>query len=695
MKYSIRMRAAQGGPHENGGHHISGAERILAKDELASAAGELLLRALHHSKGEADFIRLTVDAISPENIHYMPCLAIDSTYHTTPEETQESAIRLLSAHGISEKAVRTALHTLLSRNTTMRGAMIIDCETGERLDTLEDRGIRVSHLGFANPLEASLQLAAAGFTGDHIKEALVLASKVLAAPGVVGELCISDDPDYVTGYVSYGTTYHRLAPIKELGNPFGGRLFFVKPNTDLFALRHYLEEQTILVKSPTIIPTNETAKEASQSPTNITHATLQHELQQELADLKTRAVHRSLTTYTPINGARAQANVRTYLMMTTNNYLGLAQSAALREAAAKAIKIYGTGSGGSRLLSGSFPLFQQLEENLAQLKNTEAALVFNTGYMTNVGVISALVHAGDHIISDELNHASIIDGCRLSRANIHVYQHNDITSLIKVMAALPPTGRRLIITDGVFSMDGDIAPLPALLDIAHQYQAWLAVDDAHATGVIGDGRGTAHHFGISNDPALIQIGTLSKAIGSEGGFVCASRLVIDYLINKARSFIFSTALSPADIGAALAAVQSLLTAKAPVKRLQQAIQTMTTALAEAGILVPGKTEAITPQSHLVTAASPVVGNATEPPQVVKKAQNFTPTPIFPIIVGSAERALAVANAMKEQGIILSAVRPPTVPQGESRLRLTVTADHSEADIRYVAQTLKTVLTQQL
>lgn len=685
MKYSIRMRAAQGGPHENGGRHISGAERIVAKDELTSTASELIARALHHSKGEADFIRITVDAIPPETIHYIPCLHIDGTRSTTPAETHETAIRLLGTHGISEKAVRIALHTLLSRNTTMRGAMIINCETGERLDTLGDRGVRVSHMGFADPYEAANRLAAMGFTGDHINEALVLASKVLAAPGVVGELCISDDPDYVTGYVSYGATYHRLSPIKEAGNPFGGRLFFVKPGTDLAALRHYLEQETLLVDSPTVTPTKATPS---------SHTALQQELQQDLDDLTARAVYRTVTTYTPINGARAIANGHTYLMMTTNNYLGLAQSQALRDGATKAVKTYGTGSGGSRLLSGSFPLFQELEQALAQLKHTEAALVFNTGYMTNVGVISALVGAGDHVISDELNHASIIDGCRLSRAQIHIYKHNDVASLIEVMSALPPTGRRLIITDGVFSMDGDIAPLPDLLAVAHQYNAWLAVDDAHATGVIGDGRGTAHHFGIASDPSLIQIGTLSKALGSEGGFVCASRLVIDYLINKARSFIFSTALSPADIGAALAAVQELLNDGTPVKRLQQAIQTMTTALAEAGVIVPGKTEAMNSAPSLVTATTSVVGTDTVPPQVVPKAQNYMPTPIFPIIIGSAERTIAVANAMKEHGIILSAIRPPTVPKGESRLRLTVTADHSEMDIRYVAKTLKTILTQQ-
>lgn len=722
MKYSIRMRAAQGGPHENGGRHISGAERILAKDELAGTAGELVSRALHHSKGEADFIRITVDAIPPESIRYIPCLRIDGTRSQTPAETHETAIRVLGTQGVTEKAVRVALHTLLSRQTTMRGAMVVDCETGERLDTLQDRGIRVSRMGFDDPRDASVKLAAAGYTGDHINEALVLAAKVLSAPGVVGELCISDDPDYVTGYVSYGNTYHRLAPTKELGNPFGGRIFFVKPGTDLKALRDYLEEQTVLVESPietvlaespatshvdkpelaTVTGENAgnnvaqsiaaTAGANNATSSAVSDSTVQspltQELQQELDDLTSRAVRRSLTTYTPVNGARAKANGRTYLMMTTNNYLGLAQAQSLRDAAIEAVKTYGTGSGGARLLSGSFPLFQKLEEALARLKETEAALVFNTGYMTNVGVVSALVGAGDHVISDELNHASIIDGCRLSRAKIHVYKHNDIASLIEVMNALPQTGRRLIITDGVFSMDGDIAPLPELLDVAHQYNAWLAVDDAHATGVIGDGRGTAHHYGINSDPSLIQIGTLSKAVGSEGGFVCASRVVIDYLMNKARSFIFSTALSPADIGAAYEAIMEIIDGVAPVKRLQQAVEVMTNELAEAGVIIPGKTEAVNGEDAGTGGTSEISGVTN-----VQKARVFDPTPIFPIIVGSAERAVKVANAMKEHGVILSAVRPPTVAVGESRLRLTVTADHSNEDIRYVAETLKTVLNE--
>lgn len=252
MLYSIRMRSAKGGAHENGGHHISGAERILSKEELAQTASELVTRALTHSKGCADFIRITIDAIEDDDIVYKPALDVAITKADSVAEGLEAAYRLLETSGINREAIQKALFTLRSQPENIRGALICNAETGERMDDLGLRGVRVSRMAFADPADAIPHFEKQGHTGVHFEEALVLASKVLGYPDILGEFCVSDDPDYAVGYVSYGHTYHRLTPVKELGDQRGGRIFFVKPDTDLDSLRHYLEETTVLVTIETI-----------------------------------------------------------------------------------------------------------------------------------------------------------------------------------------------------------------------------------------------------------------------------------------------------------------------------------------------------------------------------------------------------------------------------------------------------------
>lgn len=296
MLYSIRMRAAEGGPHEQGGHHISGAERLVTKEELEQISSELVHRALTHSKGCADFIRITIDAIPDEAIHRIPCLtianeqtdghagevpttnheaaaqptdgktAVPTTNHETdapttnheattpplPLSSHKQAEALLTTHtAITPVAFRRAVSQLLSLPESMRGAMLVDMRTGQRLDPWGQRGVRVSRMSFADETAAITALNAAGYSGVHLEEALVLASKVLSAPGVVGELCISDDPDYTTGYVSYGNTYHRLHHMKPVGSPLGGRLFFVDATADIAAIKKYLETTVTLVNPPT------------------------------------------------------------------------------------------------------------------------------------------------------------------------------------------------------------------------------------------------------------------------------------------------------------------------------------------------------------------------------------------------------------------------------------------------------------
>lgn len=359
---------------------------------------------------------------------------------------------------------------------------------------------------------------------------------------------------------------------------------------------------------------------------------------------------RTLREYCPLDAVRVKRDDKEYLMMASNNYLGLTFDTRVIEGALKGAQQYGTGSGGSRLVSGTFPLFTELERSLAKFKNTEKALVFNTGYMANVGTISAIADKNTIIFSDALNHASIIDGCRLSRGTVKAYSHCDVDELKYLLKQVNRNTRKLIVTDGVFSMDGDIAPLDTLYELSRDYNALLMVDDAHATGTIGNGHGTAAYFNLEKE-IDIQLGTLSKSLGSVGGYVAANSTIIDYLVNTSRSFIFSTALSPADIGAALAALQLLATDASVLARLHENVNYMADQLISMGI------------------------DATNE------------TPIFPILIGRNEDTLAVSDYLYEDGIIGTAIRPPTVPIGESRIRLTVTAAHNREQIDYVCHTL--------
>ena len=361
---------------------------------------------------------------------------------------------------------------------------------------------------------------------------------------------------------------------------------------------------------------------------------------------------RSIKFYEPIDAVRVKCENREFIMMASNNYLGLTHDIRVQQAAIQAVQHYGSGSGGARLTSGSFPLFNELETAISDFKHTEQALIFNTGYMANVGTITALMNKHSVIISDELNHASIIDGCRLSGAQIERYKHKDVEHAEYILKNYK-SAHKMIITDGVFSMDGDIAPLYRLYELSKDYNALLMVDDAHATGVIGNGRGTAHHFGLTD--VDVQLGTLSKALGSVGGYVAGRKELIEYLINYSRSFIFSTALSPADIGAALEALRIVHDEPYVVGTLRDNTVYMAHKLQAMGIDCDDE------------------------------------TPIFPIVVGENNRALTLARELEERGIIITAIRPPTVPVGESRLRMTVTAAHSKEQLDYVAQTLHELL----
>jgi 8-amino-7-oxononanoate synthase len=380
------------------------------------------------------------------------------------------------------------------------------------------------------------------------------------------------------------------------------------------------------------------------------------DLQDYLSQLAGEGMLRTLREIESAQGPRVSIAGNDYLLLCSNNYLGLANHHALVEAACRATREFGTGSGASRLISGSMSLHHRLEERIAEFKQTEAALVYNTGYAANNGIIQGLFDRHDTVFSDSLNHASIIDGCRLSFARKLVYPHNDMAALEQLLQRESPKrrGRWLIVTDGVFSMDGDLAPVDQLVALKEKYDAWLMVDDAHGGGVLGKrGRGTAEHFGCLGKIDL-QMGTFGKALGSFGAYLAASREVIDTLINRSRSFIYSTSLPPGVLAANLAAIDLVDSVEGAKRRLQLEANRKLFAglLSDAGL--------------------DLCGSATQ---------------IIPVMIGDPDPTMRAAAALFAQGIFLSGIRPPTVVEGTCRLRATLMADHTQAELRQAAQLL--------
>jgi 8-amino-7-oxononanoate synthase len=367
--------------------------------------------------------------------------------------------------------------------------------------------------------------------------------------------------------------------------------------------------------------------------------------EQELSLLIKNELYRRLKPVESSQGPRITMNGRNVLLMCSNDYLGLANHPALCNAAGEAMTRYGFGAGASRLVSGSNAVHHELESRLAGFKRTEAALVFNSGYAANTGLIQAVAEAGDVILSDSMNHASIVDGCRLSRATTRVYRHNDMNHLEELLRDGRNFRRRLIVTDGVFSMDGDIAPLPELVSLAERHGAILMVDDAHATGVLGKtGKGTVEHFNLDGR-VPIQMGTLGKALGTFGAYVAGNRDLIEYLINRARSFIYSTALPPLVCAAAIAALDVVEQEPARRHKLWENRERFIAGLTALGIQM-----------------------------------GVSETPIVPVMIGDSAKALRVAEKLFDYGVYAAAIRPPTVPKGTARIRATLMATHSNSDI---------------
>jgi 8-amino-7-oxononanoate synthase len=367
-----------------------------------------------------------------------------------------------------------------------------------------------------------------------------------------------------------------------------------------------------------------------------------------LEELRERGLYRRLRLIEGPQGPRVLLGGREVLLLCSNDYLGLAADPRVREAAAEAALRWGAGSGASRLISGNMAPHRELEAALATFKGYERALLFGSGYLANTGTIAALAGPGEVVFSDELNHASIIDGCRLARAETVVYRHNDVAdleSLLERAEGVPA----LIVTDGIFSMDGDVAPLPELLGLARRFGARLMVDEAHATGALGPGgRGAVAAAGLSGEVDIVM-GTMGKTLGSYGAYVCASAETVDFLVNRARPFIFSTAPPPPVVGAARAALEVLEAEPERVDRLISNARVLREALAAEGL---------------------AAGSST--------------TQIVPVEVGAAETTMALCERALERGVFAQGIRPPTVPEGSSRLRFTVMATHEPAELRAAA-----------
>jgi glycine C-acetyltransferase len=378
-------------------------------------------------------------------------------------------------------------------------------------------------------------------------------------------------------------------------------------------------------------------------------------LSAELASLREQGVYRRLRVLDGEQRARTAVDHRSVVNLSSNNYLGLTTHPRLRERATEAVRTLGVGTGSVRTIAGTMEIHMELERRLAVFKKTEAAVVFQSGFTANAGTVSSVLTRDDAIISDELNHASIIDGARLSRATIKIFPHRDVEAARRVVAALPREQRKLLITDGVFSMDGDLGALPGLCELADEFGCIMMVDDAHASGVFGaNGRGTIDHFGL-HGRVDIQVGTLSKAIGALGGYVAGSRALVEFLYHRARPFLFSTSHPPSVAAACIAALDVLETEPQWMQQLWD-------------------------NARFFKAGLQALGFDT----------GVSESPITPVIVGDAGLAMQLSDRLFEEGVFAQGIGFPTVPRGRARVRTIVTATHTRDELQFALDCFKKV-----
>ena len=626
--FNVKMRASRGGAH------VSGAERLVPASRAAKTAAALAERAMSRTACDPSAVHIKIEPA--ESALRIPAVPVSEFRAKSHAEARAFARRLLEDAGIART---DGILEMFSGLRGMRGAVLLDVDSLERLEPDRARGVRVTALDSSPSMPPC-----AGLGKDHFSEAVVLASKVLAAPGVVGEICVSDDPGYNTGYVSLkGRGYCRISNLKDPAAAGGGRIFLFRGSrAEAQETIRWLETRPVVVEN---VPPRPGAAAQNRM----------EGIEAELREIERRGLYRRCRLLECEAGPHTVCGGRELAVFSSNDYLDLARDPRVKQAAADAALRWGAGTGGSRLVTGTLPPHEELEKRIAAFKGSESAIVYATGYMANVGAIQTLVSHGDAVFSDALNHASIIDGCRLSGAEVFVYGHRDLDDLGRKLSLARMFRRRLVVTDGIFSMDGDAADVPALEEMCARHDAFLMVDEAHATGVAGKtGHGLCEHFGCP--PPDIVTGTFSKALGSEGGFVCTSSALAEYMRNKSRPFIFSTSPSPAQVAASAAALAVLESEPWRVARLRE-----NTALFAS--LLPGTV-----------------------PERIDGA-------IVPVVVGDERRAVEASERLLEKGFLVPAIRHPTVPRGLARLRVALSSSHREDEIRSLAAAVRELVRQ--
>ncbi len=627
--FSIKMRASKDIDGKN--IHISGAEKIVNENDISNCANTLIKRALNHENGRADFVNVKVEAIESDNILKLKALPVTCRVVNSKEDGYLEIQKELEKIGVKSTQ---KIFERLKEVEPMRGAMLLDINTFERLEPKQDRGIRATYMDSDKYNLSSSK--------NHFREAIILATKVANAPHIVGEICISDDVNYTIGYfASIKSGYVRITKLKDVGETFGGRIFLYNGKT-----QKDLEETIDFIENKPVIVTD--VPELNKDKNKWEY------LGKKINDLKENQLYRTQSVIAENSNSVVQIGNENYKMFASNNYLGFANNEEIKEYSIKSVKKYGTGTGGSRLVCGNFDLHSQLEQKIAEFKNCESAIVFNSGYCANVAVLSAMFKENDVIFSDELNHASIIDGCKLSKAKTVIYNHNDLADLEEKINKISYE-HGVIVSDAVFSMDGDIANLPEILNLAKKYNLFSYIDEAHSTGVLGKtGKGICEYYNLDEHPDILM-GTLSKAIGSEGGYVAGKKLLTDYLKNTARSYIFSTSISAAPIAAAIKSFEILQKDNSYVVNLHENINYFNKLLQENGIDVVSE------------------------------------TPIFSIIIGDEEKAMRVAEYLMDKKFFIKAIRYPTVAKGQARLRIALNATHSKNHMKELVKVLSEVI----
>lgn len=625
------MRAAENG------HHISGAERLVSPTDLPELSAAMTLRALSHDKGVPDTINITMERVDETTIRTVAALEPVQVTNASPDTAKTLITHILKEAGVA--AADQAVEFVYSL-TGLRGAAIVDSATGHRIDPNPARGVRVSCFDAISRPDAHCGK-------NHFQEALTLASKVASAPGIIAEVCISDDPHYTQGYVAAQGKYFRIPNMKSPGSALGTRIFIADPHANLDELIEYLENCPVRVDLPPLASSQPVASPQSQpaAAATIHKASLSEIIQGRNTQWANDGLARTLRTFTSPQIPRSTIDGKDYLLFSSSDYLGFSTHPMLIDAAISAIHKLGTGSGGSRLTTGT-SIHSELENRLAQFFGREDAVLFSTGYQANHSTISAIATEEVAIFSDSGNHASIIDGCRAAKGQVMVFPHLDYSTLDTLLAS--STARhKLVISDSVFSMSGEVIDAKALEGVCRRHGAWLMLDDAHGVGVLGDrGRGAAYHGGIHPD---IVVGTASKALGVEGGFVLCDAEVGTFLRNRARSFVYSTSMNPGSVKAIEAALE-LLQQGERLSQLRVNIAAVRKLL-----------------------ALPEDDNASA---------------IIPLRVGDEDQAVQLSAALAHNGIYIPAIRYPTVPRGEAMLRLTVTALHTASDIDQLGNELR-------